>query len=133
MTEMKWRILVVDDEESIRRNIKAYLEDEGFTVTTVASGEAGLEALLREVVHGAIVDIRLPGMDGNRFMELAHDLRPDLVFLVYTGSVDYRPSAAIGSFGVGERHVFKKPLGDMSVLGAAMLDLLKMKTGGENG
>lgn len=133
MTGRSWRILVVDDEDSIRRSLKAYLEDEGFFVTTAATGEDGLEALARENVHGSIVDIRLPGMDGSRFIELAHDLKPGLKFLVYTGSVDYKPSASFESIGVRECHVFRKPLEDMSVLSTAMLDLLQMRTGGENG
>jgi len=128
-----WRILVVDDEESIRRLLKAYLEDEGFLVTMAATGEEGLETLSREAIHGAIVDMRLPGMDGNRFIELAYGLQPGLKFLVYTGSIDYKPSASLANCGLRDCDVFRKPLRDMSVLSAAMLDLLQTGTGGENG
>lgn len=132
MTENRWRILIVDDEESIRRSLMIYLEDEGFSVILAATGEEGLKALSREAIHGAIVDIRLPGIDGGRFIELAHDLSPGLKFLVYTGSVDYKPSTLLESCGVIERHVFRKPLRDMSVLSTAMFDLLQGGTGGED-
>lgn len=133
MTDRMWRILVVDDEESIRRLLRTYLEDEGFLVTLAATGEEGLEALSREIVHGAIVDMRLPGMDGNRFIELAHGLHPGLKFVVYTGSIDYQPSAALENCGLRNCDVFRKPLRDMSVLCTAMLDLLQIRTGGEDG
>ncbi len=132
MTEKKWHILVVDDEESIRRNLKAFLEDEGFDVITVQTGEEGLEILSGSPVNGAIVDIRLPGMDGGRFIELARGLRPDLVFVIYTGSVDYKPAAGLKGLGTREEHVFRKPLGDMFVLSAALLGLLQPGTGGED-
>ena len=133
MTARTWRILVVDDEESIRRLLKAYLEDEGFSVTLAATGEEGLEMLSREAIHGAIVDMRLPGMDGNRFIELANGVQPGLKFLVFTGSIDYRLSASLKNCGLRDGDVFRKPLRDMSVLSTAMLDLLQTGTGGRDG
>lgn len=110
------RILVIDDEESIQRSLRAYLEDEGFEVVSAESGEEGLDILARGPVDAAVVDIRLPGMDGNVFMERAHDQYPWMVFLVCTGSVGYRPPESLRGLGVGDEDVLQKPLGDMSVL-----------------
>ncbi|HBD07848.1 MAG TPA: hypothetical protein DCZ69_06260, partial [Syntrophobacteraceae bacterium] len=42
MSNRKQRILIVDDEESIRRSLRAYLEDEGYEVVDVGRGEDGL-------------------------------------------------------------------------------------------
>lgn len=57
-------VLVVDDEESIRNIVKAYLEAEGFTVHTAADGQHGLVSFRRYQPDFVILDIMLPGMDG---------------------------------------------------------------------
>lgn len=122
MTGERIRILIVDDEERIRRGLRAWLEDEAFEVMTAASGEEALEILQGDPPDGAIVDIRLPGMDGNAFMEQAHGLCPKMRFLVYTGSVNYSPPARLKALGVHEKDVFQKPLRDTAVLVAAVRD-----------
>ncbi|HPJ96947.1 MAG TPA: response regulator [Syntrophales bacterium] len=109
-------ILVVDDEESIRRNLWAYLGDEGFEVLTVATGEEGLEILTKRAPDLAIVDIRLPGMDGNTFMIEAHQLVPCMKFLVFTGSTEYRLTDGMHALGLTEKHILKKPLDDLSFI-----------------
>jgi CheY-like chemotaxis protein len=118
------RILVVDDEESIRRCLRAYLEDDGFEVITAESGEEGIEVLKRRAADGAIVDIRLPGMDGGEFMERAHRLCPGMEFLIHTGSVGYSPAPSLEAIGVSEARVFQKPVKDISLLTAALRRLL---------
>jgi two-component system, OmpR family, response regulator len=122
MTGKRIRILVVDDEENIPRGLRAWLEDEAFEVMTAASGEEALEILQGDPSDGAIVDIRLPGMDGNAFMEQAHRLCPKMRFLVYTGSVTYSPPARLKALGVQEKDMFQKPLRDTAVLVAAVRD-----------
>lgn len=109
-------ILVVDDEESIRRNLWAYLGDEGFEVLTVANGEEGLEILKNRIPDLAIVDIRLPGMDGNAFMLEAHRLLPCMKFLVFTGSTEYILTDRLHALGLTEKHILKKPLDDLSFM-----------------
>jgi len=121
------RILVVDDEERIRRGLRAWLEDEGFEVTTAESGEKALDILISDPTDVAIVDIRLPGMDGNAFMEQAHRLCPRMKFIVYTGSVEYSPLPQLRAIGVSERNIFQKPLRDMAVLVAAVRDRIERR------
>jgi CheY-like chemotaxis protein len=129
MSEGRRRILVVDDEESIRRSLRAYLEDEGVDVVATGSGEEALETLSHSHADAAIVDIRLPGMDGNTFIERAHDLRPEMTFVIYTGSVDYKVPGRLQAAGLNDQHVFKKPLSDMSVLSAAVAGSLRKRRG----
>jgi two-component system, OmpR family, response regulator len=127
MSDRRQRILIVDDEESIRRSLRAYLEDEGYEVVDVGKGEEGLNALVVEPADAAIVDMRLPGMDGNAFVEQAHHLLPKMAFFIYTGSVGYKPPASLQAIGVGEEHVFKKPLGDIALLVDAMRKSLELR------
>jgi DNA-binding response OmpR family regulator len=58
------RILVVDDELSLRRLMRLYLTKAGFAVEEASTGSEGLAALRRGGVDLAIVDVMLPGVDG---------------------------------------------------------------------
>ncbi|MEA1969957.1 MAG: response regulator [Thermodesulfobacteriota bacterium] len=116
MSESQVNILVLDDEESIRQSIAAYFEDEGFVVFQAASGEDGVAIVEKNRIDGAIVDIRLPGMDGNAFILKAAAKQPDMKFLVHTGSTDYLLSKAVKAVGVVPEDVFIKPVHDLSVL-----------------
>jgi NtrC-family two-component system response regulator AlgB len=58
------RVLVVDDEESIRKMLRVCLEGAGYQVTLAPSGEAGVAAARRSPPDLALVDLRLGGMDG---------------------------------------------------------------------
>ena len=58
------RVLVVDDDESIRKTLRLCLESAGYRVTLAPSGEAGLVAVKRQPPDLALVDLRLGGMDG---------------------------------------------------------------------
>jgi len=113
-------VLVLDDEESIRQSIAAYLEDEGFTVFQAASGEDALDFVGNKSISAAIVDIRLPGMDGNTFMLRAWEMDPALQFLVHTGSADYVLPKSFNSIGIGVKAVFIKPVHDLNVLVLAL-------------
>ncbi len=84
------RILVVEDEETLRRNLVRYLEQEGHSVKGLESAETALDAIEREDFDVAIIDLRLPGRDG---ISLASDLSmrsPDTIILMMTayGSVE---------------------------------------------
>ncbi len=58
------RILVVDDEQSIRTIVEYALRDAGFEVATAARGDEALAAVNREPVDLVVLDLMLPGMDG---------------------------------------------------------------------
>lgn len=66
------RILVVDDEPQIRHSLQTNLQNRNYAVTTVASGEEALEALVRQKPDVVIVDLVLPAMDG---IELTRRIR----------------------------------------------------------
>lgn len=58
------KILVVEDEENVRRFIRIHLEFEGFSVTEAANGREGLEKAVREKPQLVITDVMMPEMDG---------------------------------------------------------------------
>ena len=62
--QMAERILVVDDEQSIRTIVEYALRDAGFTVLTAARGDEALRTVEREQVDLVVLDLMLPGVDG---------------------------------------------------------------------
>jgi len=58
------KILVVDDEKSMRVTLAAILRDEGYEVTTAATGEEALELCSKESFGVVLMDVRMPGIDG---------------------------------------------------------------------
>ncbi|HCY84582.1 MAG TPA: response regulator [Desulfobacteraceae bacterium] len=113
--------IVLDDEQSIRQSIASFLEDEGYTVLRADSAEAAISIVQAHPVDAAVVDIRLPGKDGNHFMIEARKIRPDIKFVVHTGSADYSPPEEIRDLGVTREKVLIKPVRDLSII----LDALK--------
>ena len=114
--------LILDDEESIRQSIAAYMEDEGYVVFEATSGEQALDIIRNHPIDEAVVDIRLPGMDGNTFMIEAKKILPDIKFVVHTGSADYIPPDAVKALGINSSKVMIKPASDLKILRDALKD-----------
>ena len=109
------KVLIVDDEDTIRTFLSAFLQDEGFDVAVAADGEEALRQLMLHPVEVGIIDIRLPGIDGNTLIQRAQEICPGMRFLVHTGSIDYTPPDEVGLCGVGREHIFCKPVTDMEI------------------
>ena len=118
------RVLVVDDEPSIRNSLVEYLEDCQFEVSAADSAEGALELIARVPIDVALVDIRLPKLDGDSLILQAHQLRPRMRFLIHTGSVEYQLSDELNSCGVTQEHVFTKPQMDLTVFKNAICKLM---------
>jgi DNA-binding response OmpR family regulator len=124
MSDKNTSILIVDDEPGILANLEAFFEDEGFAVITAATGEAAVAILQNQSVDVAIVDMRLPGIDGNEVIRLALAAELKTKFIIHTGSNEYRVPADFLSFGISRENVFLKPVKDMGVLSQAVCDLI---------
>ena len=119
------KILVVDDEDMIRINLEAFLEDEGFAVVSVASGEEALAALqLHGDIDAAIVDLRLPGMDGTDVISQGQQLSPQTKYILHTGSAEYVLTPQLIELGITEQQILFKPLIEMQILLDALANIL---------
>ena len=114
-------VLIVDDEEMIRENLKAYLEDEGLGVVAFESATHAL-FWLRDgsTCRVCIMDMRLPDMDGNTAIRIFHELYPEMEFLIHTGSSSYSLPEDLRAMGLEDSRVYRKPLDDMAPLAAAV-------------
>lgn len=120
MTETIKHLLVLDDEESIRRSIAAFMEDEGYCVYEAASGEDAVDIMKQNPIDQAIVDIRLPGMDGDTFILKAKQIAPKLQVLIHTGSSDYVPSDEVRALGIDNDCILYKPAQDLDEIIVAL-------------
>src|SRR3954469_19884947 len=104
------RVLVVDDEPGIRQSLSGVLEDEGYVVRTVESGEACLDELNRSTYELALVDIWLPGIDGLETLERIQEIplpdRPSVVMISGHGSIE----TAVRATKLGAFDFLEKPL-----------------------
>jgi len=101
-------ILVVDDERNVRTTLKSVLEDEGYEVKMVSSGEEAIRATRRSCPDLVLLDIWLPGMDGLEVLEkLANgDEGPIVVMISGHGSVE----TAVRATKLGAFDFIEKPL-----------------------
>jgi two-component system nitrogen regulation response regulator NtrX len=78
-------ILIVDDEESVRKSLADVMRDEGYEIVTAASGREGIELLQEAQPSLALLDIAMPGMDGIETLQKMRELRPDMPVIMITG------------------------------------------------
>lgn len=117
-------VLVLDDEQMVRENLEAFLEDEGLSPVTATNGEEALSIMATQNVAISIVDMRLPGMAGSEFIVRAHGVSPDTKFLVHTGSTNYKLPKELKEIGVTHDDIFIKPLADMTIVLKAIKRLI---------
>lgn len=79
------RIIIVDDDENIRKTMKAILEDEGYVVDLAATGSEAIEMTQETVYNIALLDIRLPDMEGVKLLKLIKDNVPKTRKIMVTG------------------------------------------------
>ncbi|MDO5754759.1 MAG: response regulator transcription factor [Tissierellia bacterium] len=81
---MQNRILLVEDEENIRKFTRINLEREGFEVLEAETGELGVEIALRDHPDVAILDIMLPGIDGYEVCSILREKVPEIGIIMLT-------------------------------------------------
>ncbi|MDZ7392775.1 MAG: response regulator [candidate division KSB1 bacterium] len=77
-------ILLVDDEAIVRESLSAWLEDEGFVVYAAGSGEEALGLLAKAKPDVAVIDIKMPGMDGLTLLKRLRELDDRLPVVMMT-------------------------------------------------
>ena len=79
------RILIVDDDESIREVLTSILTDEGYIVDTVDTGEKAIKATHEKFYNLVLIDIRLPDMEGTKLLTELKDTVPRMRKIIITG------------------------------------------------
>src|SRR6202158_1843497 len=103
----KARVLVVDDEKSMRDLLSITLEKEGYDVLTAAGGEPAIEALHRESVDAVITDLRMPKVEGLQVLRVAREISPDTTVIVITAVAS--TETAVEAMKLGAYDYITKP------------------------
>ena len=81
---MKPRILIVDDEESIREFLEIMLKKEGYEVASVEDGQKAIDYLGKKSVDLVISDLQMPNVTGIELLKVVKDQYPDILFMMIT-------------------------------------------------
>jgi nitrogen regulation protein NR(I) len=77
-------ILIVDDDDQLRRSFRRLLAEEGYAVESAASGEAAIQKVQKQVPDLVILDMRLPGRSGLETFRAIHGREPKLPVIIMT-------------------------------------------------
>lgn len=85
MTKHKPRILIVEDDENIRETIKNILEQSGYDIDVAKTGQEAERKTQTKFYNLALLDIKLPDMEGTKLLAKVHDTTPKMVKIMLTG------------------------------------------------
>ncbi len=111
---IKPSILVVDDEESIRKTLRMALEYEGYDVVEASSGSEAIELCQKNPPDLTFLDIKMPGMDGLEVLEQMRDLSPAVQVIMVSGHGNVQ--TAVQATKLGAFDFIEKPLTTERVL-----------------
>jgi DNA-binding NtrC family response regulator len=79
------RILIVDDDDNIRKVLQTILEDEGYHVETAETAMKGIKKTEESFYNLALIDMRLPDMEGIELLTKLRDTKPKMRKIIVTG------------------------------------------------
>jgi DNA-binding NtrC family response regulator len=120
------RILAVDDDENIRKVIVAILEDEGYTVESVGTAKEAIEKSKRKFYNLALIDIRLPDMEGIELLMKFRETTPRMRKVIVTGYPTLQN--AVDAVNKGADAYIVKPFDVEKVLKTIQEQLSKQQT-----
>ena len=107
---MRQRILLIDDEESIRKVLGITLEDIGYEVLSAENGEEALRLFRKTAPSIVLTDIKMPGIDGIQVLQKIKEEKPDTEVIMITGHGDME--LAIQSLKYDATDFITKPIND---------------------
>jgi DNA-binding NtrC family response regulator len=105
---MRYKLLVVDDDESIRRLIGMIFNAEGFDVVMAHDGPVAIEKASSDLPDAVILDLTLPGIDGLHVLERLRGDHPGLPIVMLTGS--HEIATAVRAIQLGAFNYLTKPI-----------------------
>lgn len=119
------RILVVDDDESIRKTLASILEEKGYGVDTAENGDEAIRKSKTKFYNLALIDIRLPDMEGTKLLTAMKESTPKMVKIIITGYPSLQN--AIEAVNKGADAYILKPFNMDSVLNTIKEHLKKQQ------
>ncbi|HEW81067.1 MAG TPA: sigma-54-dependent Fis family transcriptional regulator, partial [Nitrospirae bacterium] len=107
MAESKGKILVVDDEKSMREILQIFLENEGYSVSVASNGAAAIEDIKKDIFDLIITDMKMPKASGLDLLKSTKQVSPDTIVVIITafGNTD----SAVEAMKLGAYDYLQKP------------------------
>jgi DNA-binding response OmpR family regulator len=125
VTENKPRILIVEDDENIRKTMKNILQQQGYVTDTAKTGQEAENKTKDKAYNLALLDIKLPDMEGTQLLAKLHESTPKMVKIMVTGYPSLEN--AMEALNQGADAYVTKP-----VKPAKLLELIKEKLEEQN-
>jgi len=125
---MPSKVLVVDDERFVCKELRKFLEGKGYDVVEAYSGDEALEVYRQERPDVVLLDIRMPGKDGLETLKELKDLDPEASVIMVTAVNEEEPARQAMSEGAFEYII--KPI-DRDYLEMGLMVKIAMAGGGE--
>jgi DNA-binding NtrC family response regulator len=93
-------ILIVDDDVKIREMLSDILTDKGYTVKSVGTGKEAVHESFKQLFNLALIDIRLPDMEGTELLTKLRKSEPETIKIIITGNATLDNSIAAANKGV---------------------------------
>lgn len=114
---MKPTILIIDDDEAIRKAFTLTLEDYGYAITTAESGETGIEILKQNSCDLIFLDLKMPGMNGvDTLCEIRKDHRETPVYIITAFHEEFLDQLSICVESGIEFELLRKPVGSAQLI-----------------
>jgi len=120
------RIIIIEDDRAILKSLKKILELEGYEVDAAINGEEGIRKCRSKQFDLALLDIRLPGMNGTEVLEVLHNEFPEMIKIMITGYPSLEN--AIASLRSGADAYLMKPVNPLILL-KVINEKLTLKSG----
>lgn len=107
MTKSKSKILVVDDEKSMREILQIFLKNEGYSVSIADNGASAIEAVKKDIFDLIITDMKMPKVTGLDLLKSVKEISSDIVVLIITafGTTE----SAVDAMKLGAYDYIQKP------------------------
>jgi DNA-binding NtrC family response regulator len=102
------RILIVDDEASVRSSLEEWFREDGFLVETAEDGPAGLRAMERGPFDIVLLDLKMPGMDGIAVQKRIREIDPEATIIILTAYASVE--TAVAALKLGAYDYVTKPV-----------------------
>jgi DNA-binding NtrC family response regulator len=123
----KRKILVIDDNRSTLRVIKAILEQEGYDVLIAASDEEAIEAMKKEPIQMCLMDLKMPGLGGIELYRRLKQINENITVIIMTayGTVE----SAVTAMKIGIENYLQKPLNfeELKVIIARLFEKIELR------
>ncbi len=124
------KLLIVDDELSVRDSLGKWFREEGYEVCTVESASDALTRLAQQRWDAALVDIKMHGTDGIELQRRMHEVDPELIVIMMTGYASVE--TAVAALKNGAYDYVTKPLDPDEIAHLVKKALAHQRTAQEN-